>query len=238
MGKGTRVRPVPVSTTAPTAAQNADAVWDEQKAGHIAANSYGKILQDVESDIAAVPTAVQNADQNWDEQKAGHVAANSFGKILQDIESSLGSGWQSRVFPSLKQATAVITGGSSDVNLPPVTIPNETDIGTIVKVLCMLEFRKIDNSDAGSNAINGAADVQVKKGAGAFADCINIVDNTMQTDGSAESGGDVIWGIIDIKGTIDAKNATYSFKFDDIQADAANLTIHDVQMFIKVYFTN
>lgn len=61
----------------PTAAQNADAVWDEATAGHVAAGSAGAAL-------TAPPTAAAITDAVWDEATAGHVAAGSTGKALTD----------------------------------------------------------------------------------------------------------------------------------------------------------
>lgn len=134
------------------------------------------------------------------------------------------------------QAETPITGASTDVALPAVILPNLT-IGTIIRVIAILKYRKIANSDAAANAINGAADVQVRLGAGAWADCIDIIDNTMHTAGNGESPGDVIVGEIDVSGTVTGMNATYNFQFDDIQADAANLNLYDIQMGIKIFYT-
>jgi len=92
----------------PTAAGIADAVWDEAKAGHVAAGSFGEevqahaltsdlstlataaalatvdgIVDDILVDTAAMPTAAGIADAVWDEAKSGHVAAGSFGEEVQ-----------------------------------------------------------------------------------------------------------------------------------------------------------
>lgn len=42
------------SNLSPSAASVADAVWDELKAGHTTANSYGKIVPDIKTDTAAI----------------------------------------------------------------------------------------------------------------------------------------------------------------------------------------
>ena len=139
-------------------------------------------------------------------------------------------------FWSEVQATATITGASTDVSLPSVVLPNLT-IGTIVDVRCVLKYRKIDNPYAGTNAVNGAADVQVKENAaGAYIDAIDIIDNSMQCDASAESGGDVVMGDIDVKAQVAAMNKTYDFKFDEVAADQNNLVLYDVQTGIQVWF--
>lgn len=66
----------------PTAAAIADAVWDEAKAGHVAAGSFGEEVQ-AHSLSSEIPSAADNADAVWDEAKAGHVGAGSFGEEVQ-----------------------------------------------------------------------------------------------------------------------------------------------------------
>ena len=64
----------------PTAAQNADAVWDEQKAGHVVANSFGKILQDI--DTSAVASATVAALMAY-----AHDTGVTFGGLLTRLEA-------------------------------------------------------------------------------------------------------------------------------------------------------
>lgn len=209
----------------PTSGSTADAaaVWNSQKATYTAANSFGKILQDIESDISTTDGKVDTVDT-----------------VVDGLATDNDNSWLSKTFWSEVQANATITGGSTDVALPSVIIPNETDIATFKKVICIMKYRKLDNSDAAGNAINGGADVQVKASAQAWGvgiDAIDIIDNSMQCDAAAESGGDVVVGDIDVKATVLAVNDTYNFQFDDIQADANNLVLSDVQMGIIIYYT-
>ena len=60
----------------PTAADIADAVWDEATADHQGAGTTGKALTDASA--TADPGAI--ADAVWDEAKSGHTAAGSFGE--------------------------------------------------------------------------------------------------------------------------------------------------------------
>ena len=89
----------------------ADAVWDEAIAGHSAAGSAGKELQDkpsaaaVDSQLSGThgagswegSSAAAVADAVWDELKAGHVGAGSFGEEVQshatptEVVTSLGT---------------------------------------------------------------------------------------------------------------------------------------------------
>jgi len=65
--------------TAPTAAEVADAVWDELKSGHATSGSFGETLQEI------VGSAADNASAVWDAIAASHVAAGSFGQELRDL---------------------------------------------------------------------------------------------------------------------------------------------------------
>lgn len=57
-----------------SAADVADAVWDEVAAAHVVAGSFGALE-------SAAPTAAEVADAVWDEPAAAHVAAGSFGEL-------------------------------------------------------------------------------------------------------------------------------------------------------------
>lgn len=94
------------SSTPPTAAAIADAVWDEAQADHTSAGSFGETAteiagiladtnelqtDDVPGLIAALndPTAATIADAVWDEAQADHVSAGSFGLIASEIADIL-----------------------------------------------------------------------------------------------------------------------------------------------------
>lgn len=74
----------------PTAAAVADAVWDEAKAGHVGAGSFGEEVQahSLSSEISALndPTAASIADAVWDEDESGHTTADSFGQWLRQLK--------------------------------------------------------------------------------------------------------------------------------------------------------
>lgn len=67
----------------PTAAENADAVWDEAIAGHAAAGSTGEALSDA-GGAGTPPTVGEIADAVWDELIAGHAGVGSTGEALSD----------------------------------------------------------------------------------------------------------------------------------------------------------
>jgi hypothetical protein len=78
-------------TTPPTAAANADAVWDELVAEHAGAGSAGATLA-----AASAPSASAVADAVWDEVLAGHAGAGSAGSALS-AAGSAGDPWSTPI---------------------------------------------------------------------------------------------------------------------------------------------
>lgn len=91
---------------APTAAEVADAVWDEAQSGHTTAGTFGEMATEVASILADTnelqsddvpgliaalndPTAAAIADAVWDEAQSGHTTAGTFGEIATEIASIL-----------------------------------------------------------------------------------------------------------------------------------------------------
>ena len=75
----------PAVSATPTAAQIADAVWDEARAGHVAAGSFGAVTE-----WAAATDTAAIADAVWDELSTGHVSAGKAGEQLwTDIDAVL-----------------------------------------------------------------------------------------------------------------------------------------------------
>jgi hypothetical protein len=146
--------------TAPTAAANADAVWDEARSGHVAAGSFGEyVVSDAGSglssnasillrptthslatvrgieNVANIPsggsTPAQIADAVWDEAMSAHTGLGTFGLASQ--VASAGS-------VSRGGSTSVITLGSGETTVDDVHIgaflavqyPDGTWVGGIV----------------------------------------------------------------------------------------------------------
>jgi hypothetical protein len=95
-----------------TPADVADAVWDEAKAGHVVAGSFGEEVQShsTSAEVGTLPTAAEIdtqlstthgsgswegstaadiADAVWDELTSGHVTAGTFGKLMQDAKDAV-----------------------------------------------------------------------------------------------------------------------------------------------------
>ena len=75
----------------PTAAENADAIWDEAIAGHLGAGSTGEKLNG-----ASAPSAGAVADAVWDETLAGHLGAGSTGEAL-NAAGAAGDPWTTQL---------------------------------------------------------------------------------------------------------------------------------------------
>lgn len=189
MGVGTRVRPAPVTSTAPTAAANADAVWDEQKAGHVAANSFGKIVQDTETDVGAVQTSVS--------------------KVIHSTE----------VFWSTPIATVSITNGNTSPALTDITLPNLTIGTIVRAVAFLMWGDSEDTSAALNAINGASNFEVQKSGGPAWTSAITIVDNTIETPASSRRGGYLLPGTIDVSSVVDALNQVISGRFTNIKAD-------------------
>jgi hypothetical protein len=78
----------PGGGSAPTAAEIANAVWDEDLTGHTTPDSAGDTLGNVAT--GTPPTAAAIADAVWDEATAGHTTSGTFGEQLKtDVDAIL-----------------------------------------------------------------------------------------------------------------------------------------------------
>lgn len=122
----------PVTVNATAAAAIAVKVWDEPKASHTTADTYGEYLDATVSGIAAgdttaSPTAIAAiADAVWDEARAGHVGAGSFGEgVLLAAGAITAATITAGAFTAAKFGGGFITAGSfsgNAISAMPVTI--------------------------------------------------------------------------------------------------------------------
>lgn len=89
------------SGSCPTAAQNADAVWDELRAGHVIAGSFGQALQNIVSTAATIAATV------WDSLRASHLVNGSFGQLLQAAHSGTAQAGGANTITLANTASAV-----------------------------------------------------------------------------------------------------------------------------------
>lgn len=141
-------------------------------------------------------------------------------------------------------ALVTITGASSDVNLPDVIIPTLPTGATIWKVVLIGLISMIRDTSTADNAINGAAAIRIKKSTGAWGTddivALDVPDDAYAVDVSTspDRNGAPLMGNInndELSSEVDAA-ATYNLRFEDIQADGANLELHDVIVGLRVWF--
>lgn len=146
-----------------------------------------------------------------------------------------------QVFPmefwSVPIVSISVTNGATDISLPDVTVADLPAGATIIRAIAMFKFRIVRETSAGANALSGAQEIQVRDDSpSAWIDAINFADNQFTLAASAEEGGDVFVGAIDISGTVDG-NDTYNFQWDEAIADATGITFSEIQTGIKIWFT-
>jgi hypothetical protein len=75
------------TTTPPTAAAIADAVWNESADAHTSQGSLGELMSFILTDTAAIPTVQNIVDGVWDESADAHTAQGTLGELINDIKT-------------------------------------------------------------------------------------------------------------------------------------------------------
>lgn len=79
-----------ITLAPPTAAQVADAVWDEAQSGHTTNGTFGKYLDSAISGVSTGGvTAADIADAVWDEARSGHTTSGTFGQGVASVQGNL-----------------------------------------------------------------------------------------------------------------------------------------------------
>ena len=114
---------------------------------------------------------------------------------------------------------------------------------TVVHAKCFLVSRIIENLDtAATNYIDGATVantsqvIQVKKGAGAYADCITFLAGQASMYASGREGGPVFVCANDMASTITG-NDTYTFQWLLAKAHSASLYLQGVHCIIQLWYS-
>lgn len=105
----------------------------------------------------------------------------------------------------------------------------------IIRVIVMFLCRAIENTNAAANKLNGAQNIEVNFGGGAFADAINFADDLFGVAAITREMGTVVIGDNDMSATVTG-NGTCTFRIDAARADQNNLNFNDYQMGVRVYF--
>lgn len=146
-----------------TGAQIADAVWDEPIAGHLAAGTTGKALDDAKA--TADPGAI--ADAVWDEALSGHVAAGSTGEAQNRLDADISSR-ESETDAATRAGTDVAEHNTTQAAIAALNDPSAGEIADAV-----WDETLADHLTAGST---GNAQNQCGGGTGAYQIALTIED--------------------------------------------------------------
>lgn len=141
------------------------------------------------------------------------------------------------LFPSDLQATVVVPVGAATQALPSVTIPSGgLPTGAVIdKVYCHFVYGS--RYSAGDSKVNAEQYIQVAESvAGVYTNAIKIKDDSFWIDASEATmmGGSVVYGNIEVAGTVATENKTYDFQWLNANMEATAQTFYDVQMIIEV----
>ncbi len=137
------------------------------------------------------------------------------------------------------QATVTLTtSGALDPTLPSIIVPSGFfPVGLrLQRVEAILTWRKTENTNVASNRLAGATQyVQVKKGAGGLADCIEFVDDELAVAAQSDGPGDCVVGGIDVKATVNVEDATYNFQWTNALTEQDSIILHDARTGLRFY---
>lgn len=203
--------------------------------------------------LSAIEALVDDLESRLTATRAGYLDELDFDldarlgtpstSILADLEARFNGRPLPLDFWSDGDNLIQITGGSTDVNLPNVIVPTLPTGVTIWKVVLLFKCALIRDTSTSDNAINGAAVIRIKKSTGSWGvddiAAYDIQDDSWAVDVSTspDRAGDAFVGNMNndnLSGEVDGA-ATYNLRFEDIQADGANLELHDVAVGLRVY---
>jgi hypothetical protein len=144
---------------------------------------------------------------------------------------------------SLPQLSVVIPAVAANQALPDVvvdTLPNDLILGNppkVVKAQAMIMFRSLTNAGA-ANKLSGGQHIQIQKGgAGGYSNAISFVDDQLTiAAGAVDAPGDVIIGDHNVVAKVTG-NDTYNFQWTNAVADVAGLTLNDVQVGLRIWYS-
>lgn len=129
-----------------------------------------------------------------------------------------------------------ITDGATDTALGSIVVNTIPNGATPTFAQLIFVYGAIENTAAGVNKLAGAQDIQIQKGAGAWADAIAFPDDFFTLAGATREGGGVIFGTINLSGTVTG-NDTYNIQWDEAVADADFLLFNNVQVLLYIEYS-
>ena len=199
------------------------------------------LLKDATYGLSALKTEIDTNETKIDAVKAKTDNLPSDPADESELEARLGRKVSCMTWWSDIDDVINLTTDGVDIDLPNVVVAGIPSGATLVSAVVILKVRAIENkSSSGTNAINGAQSIRVKKSTGAWGvddvAAIDLVDNQWSVATSTREFGDVQVGDNDVKSEVDG-NATYNLRFENPIVDYATLQLNDVQVGIRIWFT-
>ncbi len=143
-------------------------------------------------------------------------------------------------FWSMADDTIDLPAYPTSIDLPDVVVSGLPAGISLIRVVAILKVRAIENtSGGGSNAINGAQGIRVKKSTGTWGfddiTAINLPDNLWNIAAATRESGDLMIGDSDLKPAVDGQGI-YNFRFENAQVDLDYLRLSDVLIGLRFYF--
>ena len=231
----------------------ADAVWDEARADHTTAGSFGEgvlteslntqakadvnaeadtALSDYGANTTTPPTAAAIADQVWDEARSGHTTAGSFGESNQNTPLTAAE--------TNAEVDTALTDYGANTTTPPTAAAIRSEIDTnstqLAAIVADTNEIQTDLADGGRldlliDAIKAVTDVIPDSGAltSLIADITAILADTadMQPKLGTPAGADMSADIATIDTVVDAINTAVG-ALNDISTADVNAQVLDV----------
>ena len=130
---------------------------------------------------------------------------------------------------------------SAEILCPDIVVSLIPSGATVFKVLGMIQFRKISNlSAAGDNYIQGNQEMQIRKSdpLGSWATFFPLLNGQWILAASTSEGGGIFTAdnASDCHDVVDG-NATYDVRFENADAFRDTLTLYDLKIGLKIWFT-
>jgi len=129
-----------------------------------------------------------------------------------------------------------------DINCPGIVVSGIPSGATLVKALGMIQFRAVENLNAGgNNSIQGNQNIRVMKSGGAWGTddvvFLPLLDSQFFLAASTKEGGGIFTAddASDCKSEVDG-NDTYNVRFEDADVLLDTLTFYDLKVGLKIWF--
>ncbi len=157
--------------------------------------------------------------------------------VASSLDGRSSMSWAGVYDPGDADLKATDTG--ADKALPSITAVKFPSDVTPTYARLMVKYREIEDESGADNYItlDGTEHIQFRQNAGTYIDAIQLVAKMLQVNAGTRSSGDVMIGAIDITGELfSGVNGTYNVQWENFQAFADGLSIHDLQTILQVWF--